>query len=443
MADTTNSSAAAPLLARRLATILSADVAGYSRMMGTNEEATVRTLQGHRAVFESLLVQHHGRVFNTAGDAILAEFPSAVDAVRCAIEIQAALATLNERLPAEHKMLFRMGINLGDVVIQDDDLLGDGVNVASRIQAIAAPGGICIAGSVYDQIQNKLSLHFKPLGDQKFKNIGKPIRTFSVMREGEDESRSRPGVRRSLLVVLGAVALVVSGIWIYREHESQRAKQDALTAALAAEKGAVEQARHDADDQSRRAIEAENKASRVSEEAAKREAAARSRDQAASAVAPPAKSVVQAPTVAPLAKTSLNEVADQGRSSTQPAGAGGRAVSGSTMSKAPNPFDGEYTGEVCNAPGDASKKLCWSTALAIRDGAATAKWRVRRIGKPAYARITIAADGTVDVRLDGWKPNDGTPLTGTMKGRIEGSRIDADGHWANGLNVRATWTRGH
>src|SRR4030095_8181292 len=128
-----------PALARRLATILSADVAGYSRLMGEDEERTVQTLRGHRAVFDALLAQHHGRVFNTAGDAILAEFPSAVEAVRCATEIQAALQTRNEHLPPERRMLFRMGVNLGDVVVQQGDLLGDGVNVAARLQSIAAP----------------------------------------------------------------------------------------------------------------------------------------------------------------------------------------------------------------------------------------------------------------------------------------------------------------
>ena len=169
-----------PALERRLATILAADVAGYSRMMGQNEEATVQTLRAHRSVFDALLAQHHGRVFNTAGDMILAEFPSAVEAVRCATEIQAALRTRNEHLAPGQKMLFRMGINLGDVVVQQGDLLGDGVNVAARLQTVAEPGGICIAGSVYDQIQNKLSLQFRALGDQKFKNIGQPVRTFTI-----------------------------------------------------------------------------------------------------------------------------------------------------------------------------------------------------------------------------------------------------------------------
>ncbi|MCC7217384.1 MAG: adenylate/guanylate cyclase domain-containing protein, partial [Burkholderiales bacterium] len=156
---------------RRLATILVADVFGYSRMMGEDEERTVRTLRGHRAVFDDLLKTYRGRVFNTAGDAILAEFPSAVDAVRCATEIQSALRTRNEQLPETHRMWFRIGINLGDVIVQDGDLLGDGVNIAARIEAATEPGGVCISGSVYDQIQNKLSLTFRQLPEQSFKNI--------------------------------------------------------------------------------------------------------------------------------------------------------------------------------------------------------------------------------------------------------------------------------
>src|SRR5438034_9627212 len=163
-----------PSVERRLATILMADVFGYSRMMGEDEERTVRTFRGHRAVFDELLKVHRGRVFNTAGDAILAEFPSAVEAVRCATEIQAALRTRNEHLPPERRMWFRIGINLGDVIVQGDDLLGDGVNVAARIQTIAEPGGGCISGSVYDQIQNKLTLQIRQLGEKSFKNIAQP-----------------------------------------------------------------------------------------------------------------------------------------------------------------------------------------------------------------------------------------------------------------------------
>ncbi len=167
-------------LERRLATILCADIAGYSKMMAANEERTVRVFRGHREIFESLVSLHRGRIFNTAGDALLAEFNSAVEAVRCATEIQAALRTRNEHLAPEERMQFRIGVNLGDVIVQGGDLLGDGVNVAARIQTATAPGGICISGSVYDQIQNKLSLDFKLLGEQTYKNIAKPVRTYTV-----------------------------------------------------------------------------------------------------------------------------------------------------------------------------------------------------------------------------------------------------------------------
>src|SRR5450755_1076817 len=178
--DSASAGGRKPSLERRLATILMADVVGYSKMVGENEERTIEVLRGHRDVFDEILKVHRGRVFNTAGDAILAEFPSAVEAVRCANEIQAALRTRNEHLPEEQRMWFRIGINLGDVIIQGGDLLGDGVNIAARSQTIADPGGVCISGSVYDQIQNKLTLQIKQLGEKSFKNIALPVRTFSI-----------------------------------------------------------------------------------------------------------------------------------------------------------------------------------------------------------------------------------------------------------------------
>jgi adenylate cyclase len=199
-------------LQRKLTTILSADVAGYSRLMAEAEEATLTTFRGHREVFEKLVAHHHGRVFNTAGDAILAEFASAVEAVRCATEIPAALRTLNDQLPSERHLEFRLGVNLGDVMVQGTDLLGDGVNVAARLQATAEPGGICISGSVYDQVRNKLSLTFRPLGDQTFKNIPQPVRTFSII--GTEEialpAAGRHRAVRSWLWI--AVMLVLLGI---------------------------------------------------------------------------------------------------------------------------------------------------------------------------------------------------------------------------------------
>jgi class 3 adenylate cyclase len=168
-------------LIRRLVTIISADVAGYSRLMAEDESGTLRIFREHKKVFESFVKLHRGRVFNTAGDAILAEFPSAVEAVRCATEIQAALRTANARYPENRKVQFRIGVNLGDVIEQGTDLLGDGVNLAARIQTSAEPGGICISGGVYDQIASKLQLHIESLGERSYKNIPQPVRTFTVM----------------------------------------------------------------------------------------------------------------------------------------------------------------------------------------------------------------------------------------------------------------------
>jgi eukaryotic-like serine/threonine-protein kinase len=203
------------MLERKLATILSADVAEFSRLMGEDEEQTLRTFRGHKQVFESLVAMHRGRVFNTAGDAILAEFGSAVDAVRCATDIQAALRSLNDQLPPSRQVRFRIGINLGDVMLHGQDLLGDGVNVAARLQTAAAPGGVCISGSVHDQIRNKLSLSFQSLGEMSFKNIQLPVRTFSITEadgHGTLPSPKRRRVKKGPVkwIAAGAVAIVIA-----------------------------------------------------------------------------------------------------------------------------------------------------------------------------------------------------------------------------------------
>jgi adenylate cyclase len=166
---------------RKLAAILSADVAGYSRLMGEDEEATIRTLTASREITDSLIHQHRGRVVNTAGDSVLAEFASAVDAVQCAVDIQQALKTKNGDLPPARQMAFRIGINVGDVVPQGEDLYGDGVNVAARLQALADAGGVFIAGTVYDQVKNKLALNYEYLGEQAVKNIADPVRVYRVV----------------------------------------------------------------------------------------------------------------------------------------------------------------------------------------------------------------------------------------------------------------------
>lgn len=165
---------------RRLTCILAADAVGYSKHMSQDEEGTIRVLSAHRAVIDGIIAFHQGRIVSTAGDSVLAEFSSAVEAVRCAVEVQDALKTRNDALPDHRKMLFRVGVNLGDVVIKGDDLLGDGVNVAARLETMAEPGGICIASSVYDQITGKLDLGFQDIGEQQLKNITRPVRVYRV-----------------------------------------------------------------------------------------------------------------------------------------------------------------------------------------------------------------------------------------------------------------------
>ena len=165
---------------RRLTCILAADAVGYSSQMARDEEGTVRVLSAHRAVIDGIIAFHGGRIISTAGDSVLAEFSSAVEAVRSAVEIQEALKTRNDSLPDTSKMQFRVGVNLGDVVVKGDDLLGDGVNVAARLETIAEPGGICISSSVYDQITGKLDLGFQDIGDQALKNISRPIHAYRV-----------------------------------------------------------------------------------------------------------------------------------------------------------------------------------------------------------------------------------------------------------------------
>ena len=220
-------------LERKLATILSADVAEYSRLMAEDEEQTLRTFRGHAEIFQSLVVLHRGRIFNTAGDAILAEFGSAVEAVRCATEIQAALRTRNDQLRPSRQVRFRIGVNLGDVMIQGQDLLGDGVNVAARLQSAAEPGGICISGSVYDQIRNKLSLSFKSLGEKSFKNIPQTVRTFSITEaEGygalpapENERPAFAGNWAKWLIAAVLLFAVAGGYWAFSQNHRAKLEQ--------------------------------------------------------------------------------------------------------------------------------------------------------------------------------------------------------------------------
>ena len=202
---------------RRLTAILAADAVNYSRHMSVDEEGTLRLLAAHRAVIDRIIEAHEGRIVGTQGDSVLAEFASPVEAVRCAVEIQEGVHTRNEALPESDRLDFRIGVNLGDVMIDGADILGDGVNVAARLEGIAEPGGICISSSVYDQIAGKLNMGFVDLGEQSLKNITRPIRVYQFDRGGAAGGlRRAQASRRRSGAVAGGIALLllaVAGAW--------------------------------------------------------------------------------------------------------------------------------------------------------------------------------------------------------------------------------------
>src|ERR1700681_1898492 len=181
---------------RKIAAILAADIAGYSRLVAEDEEETLRRLASYRSVTDDFIARYGGRIFNTAGDAVLAEFPSAVEAVRCAIDIQESLRTRNMAYPASRQMSFRIGITIGDVVERDGDLLGDGVNIAARLEGLAEAGGICVSRSVHEQVANKLSVQFDDIGAQEVKNIPTPVHAYMVAMRREDGTYATPQIKK-------------------------------------------------------------------------------------------------------------------------------------------------------------------------------------------------------------------------------------------------------
>jgi adenylate cyclase len=176
---------------RKLTAVLSADVKGYSRLMGEDEEGTLYTLTAYREVMTDLIQKHRGRVVDSPGDNVLAEFTSVVDAVRCAVEIQEELKARNAGLAENRKMEFRIGVNLGDVIVEEDRIHGEGVNIAARMEGLAEGGGICISGTVYDQVENKLSLDYESLGERTLKNISKPVRVYRIRMKADVFLRER------------------------------------------------------------------------------------------------------------------------------------------------------------------------------------------------------------------------------------------------------------
>jgi adenylate cyclase len=182
---------------RRLAAIFCADVAGYTRLMNADEGSTFRSLTAHREITDRLIAQHAGRIANTAGDSVLAEFASVVDALQCALAMQERIAAVNADVAEERQITFRIGLHVGEVIVRDGDLFGDGVNVAARMQALAEPGAVCLSGTAHDYVDRTLGLSFEDLGPQRVKNLDKPIQAY-MTRPAAVLSRPLPQVHRRL-----------------------------------------------------------------------------------------------------------------------------------------------------------------------------------------------------------------------------------------------------
>jgi len=208
---------------RKLTAILSADVKGYSRLMGEDEKGTVRTLNVYREVMANLIQQHHGRVVDATGDNLMAEFASVVDAVESSVEIQKELKTRNAELPENRRMEFRIGINLGDVIEDGERIYGDGVNIAARIESLSEAGGICISGTAFDHVRNKLDLGYEYLGEQTVKNIPLPIRVYKVLMQPEEagkiigERRAKPiQWQKTAFIVVAILIVVIAAVAIWK-----------------------------------------------------------------------------------------------------------------------------------------------------------------------------------------------------------------------------------
>jgi adenylate cyclase len=222
---------------RKLTAILSADVEGYSRLMDQDEVTTIRTLTAYRSVITDNVQQYRGRVVDTPGDNILAEFASVVDAVNCSVTIQRDLAQRNAELPPEHKMEFRIGVNVGDVVEEEDRIYGDGVNIAARVEGMAEAGGICVTGRAYSQVRNKLELGYEYLGEQSVKNIAEPVRVYKVLMEPEaagkvigEKKFLRKISRRSAIAAIIALIVVAAGLtgWNFYLRQSKQVEPASL-----------------------------------------------------------------------------------------------------------------------------------------------------------------------------------------------------------------------
>jgi adenylate cyclase len=402
-------SPSSPFLERKLSTILSADVAEFSRLMSEDEEQTLRIFRGHRKIFEGLVGTHRGRVFNTAGDAILAEFPSAVEAVRCATDIQSALRTRNDQLPPNRQVRFRIGVNLGDVMVQGQDLLGDGVNVAARLQTAAEPGGICISGSVHDQIRNKLSMSFQSLGERSYKNIAQPVRTFSVSEaeNGASLPSPKPAPPKMPVAIFGGVAailLLLAGGYFAYSHYAAKNAWPAQPQASAP----------------------------VAQTAASPAPQPKAEDPGAAAVAVPEA----APKAIPAA--SVGKPAQPRKAIPAASMAPAAPVVSPAASAGPN--DGVFEGPVCFEETPKEARRCFHGLGVISGNEIRGKWPMGQdTGVTMYLQGEVTNAGDLKMELHSEKSDGSRIITADLTGSIHDRHLDATGKLRMGRPANVHW----
>jgi class 3 adenylate cyclase len=470
-------SASSQLIERKLATILSADVAEFSRLMSEDEEQTLRVFRGHKKVFEALVATHHGRVFNTAGDAILAEFASAVEAVRCATDVQSALRTRNDAFPPSRQVRFRIGVNLGDVMIQGQDLLGDGVNLAARLQTAAEPGGICISGSVHDQIRNKLSLAFHSLGERNYKNIPQPVRTFAILESegGIVLPSAKPrAMWKTPAICLAAGVLIAAGVGyggyaLFKHGKLETvpagaalnpaapAPQAANAPAAAVAPPAAPKTQATGDTAPPVAHKTIARSARTTQLAptaepslvAKSDAAPQPRASAGPSVpsdadVTPAPSTTPAPAPAKSASLPANsEPVAKYQPPPKPPAPELSVRPSARAAVAPNAsagrFDGVYAGQVCYEKFAALPHHCYRASGNVSGNRISGRWLIEQGPLTMFMEGRIAPNGDVTISMHSDQPDGVRVATIDLSGTIRNGTILASGKFLRGRPASLDW----
>lgn len=404
---------------RRLTCILAADAVSYSRLASEDEEGTLRVLEAHRAVIDGVIAFHDGRIIGTAGDSVIAEFPSAVEAVRCAVEIQSALRTRNDSLPESRRLHFRVGVNVGDVVVKDGDLLGDGVNVAARLEGIAEPGGIVISSSVYDQITGKLDLGFDDIGEQRLKNIIHPVRAFRLSDRGRGVRAKKARAWRRPLLWAGAVlSVAVAAAVVMRHVELASTPQQPSAPAIPAADSENLRLEKELAEANKARSEAEARAS-LAETEARRARAEKDAASSSGKAAPGAKRAAESPSRKPVPEREQPEPAgassargalpatsrhDTGSPSVEPsvamAGTASPSAEATVQRQVPQSasfdaavYDGRWIGFLSCEQYEDVPAGSQRIPFKVSGGLFTVEWGVS--GKPGYGRIEgrPSADG--------------------------------------------------